>query len=274
MAYLERGGITVPGAVELKNLDGYMVELRQNGQAEATRNRKAHAIRHFFRFLHSYDHTRRNIAERLIPTSVVKKEPRVLSRDEYRRLLGAARHHTRDAAIIELLLQTGLRVSELAKLQLRDIAMAPEVETAEEAAARKKSKAPPPYLGAATVRQGKGGKDRSVVLVDAACKAIRAYLAVRPLSPATTLFLSRLNRPLSSRAVQRLLEKYFEQAHTSRATVHTLRHSFGTHTVANGNNLRSVQEQMGHSNLATTSRYVSLAEREKVARDMQRAALN
>lgn len=56
--------------------------------------------------------------------------------------------------------------------------------------------------------------------------------------------------------------------------MHTLRHSFGTHTVANGNNLRSVQEQMGHSNLATTSRYASLAEREKVARDMQRVALN
>jgi site-specific recombinase XerD len=93
----------------------------RRGYASSTRNRKTQSIRILFQFLQVQGITQHNIASQLIPPPIQKQEPRFLSEAEYQRLLRAASHNARDAAIIELFLQTGMRLSELAKLQLTDI---------------------------------------------------------------------------------------------------------------------------------------------------------
>src|SRR3712207_6535887 len=93
----------------------------RRGYASATRNRKTQSIRILFQFLHLHGITETNLAAKLIPPPIQKTEPRFLTQSEYQRLLRVCSHHTRDAAMIELFLQTGMRLAELAKLTLSDI---------------------------------------------------------------------------------------------------------------------------------------------------------
>ncbi len=107
--------------VTLRDLEGYLAELDRRGLQGSSRNRKTHTIKTFFRYLHTHGIIPDNVAARLVPPRVQKREPRYLSEEEYRRLLRVCSHHTRDAAIIELFLQTGMRLAELAHLTLADI---------------------------------------------------------------------------------------------------------------------------------------------------------
>jgi site-specific recombinase XerC len=133
--------------------------------------------------------TSHNIADRLIPRSVAKHEPRFLSEAEYQRLLRAYSHKPCDAAIFELFLQTGRRLSELAKLQTFDVEI-PKRITPE-----------PDNMGYVRVRR-KGGKVEMIPLNHKACKAVAAWLLVRPEIGETALFLSQFKRQMSTRAIQ------------------------------------------------------------------------
>jgi site-specific recombinase XerD len=99
----------------------------KRGYQPSTRNRKTHSIKNWFKFLYHQGVIAENIAYRLIPPRAVKPEPRFLSEAEYARLLRACSHHPRDAAIIELFLQTGMRLSELARLMLGDLELPPKI---------------------------------------------------------------------------------------------------------------------------------------------------
>jgi len=105
-----------------------------------------------------------------------------------------------------------------------------------------------------------------------ACQAIAAYLAERPATDCPSLFLSKSGSALSGRAIQRIVKKYMSKAGIKHASVHTLRHTFATHMVRKGTNLRVVQEALGHTSLQTTSRYISLA-RELMDEQLQANAL-
>src|SRR5207253_8219742 len=105
-----------------------------------------------------------------------------------------------------------------------------------------------------------------------ACKAVKAYLGVRPKVVDQHLFLSKFMRGMGPRAIQRVIEKHLKEAEIPAAAVHTLRHTFATHHVKKGTNLRVVQEALGHSSLQTTSRYVSLA-REVIDEQLEANAL-
>jgi integrase/recombinase XerC len=241
LAFLKERGASTLSDISLRHLEAYQAEMDHRDYSASTRNRKTHSIKSLFHFLHRLGITAHNIADKLIPPSVTKNEPRFLTEAEYQRLLRVCSHKPRDAAIIELFLQTGMRLSELARLQLHDIDI-PKRITPE-----------PDNMGSVRVRR-KGGKVELIPLNHKACKAIASYLAVRPaIAGETPLFVSQFKRPLSTRAIQDRITKYLTEAGIQGASVHTLRHTMATHHVARGTDLKTVQETLGHADLKTTS---------------------
>jgi len=244
--FLTNRGVTRIADVSLRHLEAYQAEMDRRGYASSTRNRKTQSIRILFQFLHGHGMTEHNIAAHLIPPPIQKHEPRFLSAAEYQRLLRAASHNARDAAIIELFLQTGMRLSELAKLTLLDIEIPKRITQDIDT------------MGLVRIRR-KGGKTAAIPLNYKACKAVAAYLQVRPAVGESALFISQFKQPMSPRAIQHRIRKYLTEAGITGASVHTLRHTMATHHVARGTDLKTVQETLGHASLATTTMYVSLA---------------
>jgi integrase/recombinase XerD len=244
--FLAERGVTSLSDVSLRHLQAYQAEMDRRGYASSTRNRKTQSIRILFQFLHMHGITEHNIAAQLIPPTIQKQEPRFLSESEYQRLLRAASHNPRDAAIIELFLQTGMRLSELAKLTINDIEIPKRITM------------DPDNMGFVRIRR-KGGKTATIPLNYKACKAIAAYLQVRIDVGYPALFLSQFKQPVSIQAIQERVKKYMKEAGIEGASVHTLRHTMATHHVARGTDLKTVQETLGHADLATTTIYVSLA---------------
>jgi site-specific recombinase XerD len=121
LAFLTTRGASTLSDLSLRHLEAYQAEMDRRGYSASTHNRKTHSSKSLFHLLHRLGITSHNIAEKLIPPSVQKHEPRFLSEAEYQRLLRECSHKPRDAAIIEVFLQTGMRLSELAKLQLHDV---------------------------------------------------------------------------------------------------------------------------------------------------------
>lgn len=246
-----------PPQVSQTHLDRYLAVLDQRGLKGSTRRRKVAAIRSFFGFLYLHEAVQVDPTRRLIPPEREHHEPRVLSQQEYQLLQLACANVPRDAAIIELLLQTGVRVSEAAQVRLLDLVM-PVRLTREE-------------TGAVHIH-GKGRRERTITLNYKALKAIKSCLAVRPEAPTNALFVSKFRRPITVRAIRMVVKRYMAEAGIERASVHTLRHSFATHHVRKGTNLRVVQEALGHASLETTSIYVHLA-RELMDKELQANAL-
>jgi len=237
----------------------YMARLRERRLVPATVARKMSALRSFFAYLCKEDRLDANPFVALRTPRKEKKLPYVLSADEVERLLSAAagddEASLRDRAILETLYSTGMRVAELASLNVRDVDFAAEV----------------------AVVTGKRRKQRVCPLGRYALKAIRAYLAERGIDArraatcAEPLFL-RLRavendmplppeeRRLTTRSMARVLSRRLVEANLSaRVTPHTLRHCFATHLLDRGADLRSVQELLGHSSLSTTQIYTHVS---------------
>ena len=260
VAFLRDRGVERAAMVETGHLEGYLADLDRRGLKGTTRRRKATSLRVFFRFLHQQGHLLASPADGLVPPTKESTLPRFLTEPEYKRLLAAARHSPRDLAILELFLQTGIRRLELANLLLADVDLPAKLPRGETA------------IGALRVRAGKGRKDRTVTLNDPACRALRAYLAVRPASDDPHLFLSKFKRGLGSWGVEDVVKKHLALAGIEGGSVHSLRHSFATAHVRKGTELSVVKEALGHRNLATTSRYVGLV-REQMDKRLQENAL-
>jgi len=118
----------------------------------------------------------------------------------------------------------------------------------------------PENTGSAQVRR-KGGRIERVPLNYKACQAITSYIKVRPKIDETGLLISKFSIPMSTRAIEYMVTKYLKQTCITGASVHTLRHTMTTHHVARGTNLKTVQKTLGHTSLASTSIYVSLAKK-------------
>ncbi|MDH3674373.1 MAG: tyrosine-type recombinase/integrase [Anaerolineae bacterium] len=247
-SFLSRQGITRLDQVTLPHLEAFQAELDQHNLKGSTRKRKAAAIKSFFKWLHHQEFIMNNVGERLIPPKPEQIEPRFLSEEEYQALLRACSHRSRDAAIIELLLQTGMRLAELAKLRLGDIELP------------KKITKDPDNMGSIRVRR-KRNKEVTIPLNYKTCQALKTWLKVRPEVDHDGLFVTKFKTAIKPRAIQYLVEKYMQEAGIEGASVHTMRHTFGTHHAAKGTDLKVIQETLGHNNLATTSIYVSLAKK-------------
>lgn len=203
--------------------------------------RKLSAIRSFFKFMVKSGVIDQSPAEELALPKVPKKLPRFLIQDEAKALV-ETRHEDdfsglRDCAIVELLYGTGIRVSELTKLNRDNLDL-------EE--------------GWIKV-QGKGNKERIIPLGGKALSALNEYLKIRG-NESGAFFGNRQRERLTPRSVQRIVKrKAVSSGILKRTTPHTLRHSFATHLLEEGADLRGIQELLGHSSLSTTQRYTQVS---------------
>ena len=218
---------------------GYLAELPRRGLKKASSARKLAALRTFFRYLCREGRLVANPAKLLLSPRRERRIPSVLEEPQVERLLdmpGAGLPAVRGRAILELLYATGVRCAELVALDTAAV-----------------------DLDGRTLRVlGKGSKERIVLFGSRARETLRAWLAFRPvLAPATdALFLNARGGRLSDRSVRSLVARRVAAvALERRCSPHTLRHSFATHLLSHGADLRSIQELLGHASLSTTQRY-------------------
>jgi integrase/recombinase XerD len=184
-----------------------------------------------------------------------EKEPGILYKEQYKALLYEASDHPRDYAIIMTFLQTGIRLSELANLELEDVDFDNKV---------------------LTVRQGKGKKDRHIPLVDEEIRALRNYLRYRAsqlVLDDDVFFLAKNGTSLNVSSVKYIVAKYVKKAGIrKKVSVHTLRHTFGAHKADKNMGIATLQELMGHKQKVTTLKYIHLA-RTNLRQEMASTAL-
>jgi site-specific recombinase XerD len=255
----EQLGLRAVAEVDRHHLENFLAALDHQGLKGTSRRRKVASIKSFFAFLASRGCISRSPALELVPPERERDRPRVLTQDEYERLKDAVRFDTRDAALIELLLQTGGRLSEIAQLALGDVTLPAKIT--KDAG----------NVGFVHIH-GKGRKERTVTLNWKACKAVKAYLAVRPKVDDPHLFITKFGLGIGPRSIENVVAKYLKEAGIAEASVHTLRHTFATQHVKRGTKLDVVRQMLGHESLATTSIYIDLA-REVMDKEIQQNAL-
>ncbi len=250
MDYLrDQENVTEWGAVDRHMVRRYLAHLGEAGYARASIARKLTEVRSFYKWMQHEGLLLENPLHGVSTPKVEKRLPVFLSVDEMKALLAAPDLSTpqgqRDKAILELLYAAGLRVSELAALNLGDVDRTQrEVRV-----------------------MGKGRKERIVVLGEPAVRAITTYLNDGRLKllkgdrAVGALFLNRSGGRLSARSVQKILDKYSKMAGLDKeVTPHVLRHTFATHLLDGGADLRTVQELLGHEHLSTTQIYTHVTQ--------------
>lgn len=241
--YLELKQLCRPDAVSPADIADFLTKERERGLSARSRTRALSAIRTFHKFLLAERYTNSNPASLLDAPRIESKLPVFLNNSEVDALLtapsGDNAEDIRDRTMLELLYATGLRVSELVGLKLRELNLVAG------------------YL----VTVGKGNKERLVPVAETTCKLVTVYLEkVRCKQDAEMkiahLFLSRLGSAMTRQAFWNIVKKRALQAGIVRSiSPHTLRHSFATHLLANGADLRSVQLMLGHADLSSTQIY-------------------
>lgn len=237
-----------PEQVTTLDLRGYLAALHEANYAKTTIARRLASLRSFYRFGQREGWSRENPAKPLRNPRKSRSLPHFLTTEEVDRLLSAPDRSKplglRDAAILETLYSAGLRVSELAGLSDGDL-------DRDEAVLR--------------VR-GKGRRERLAPLGSYALAALDQWFGVRKLAPRETagagapVFVNKSGRRLTTRSIARMLEKYLLLSGLDRRTTpHTLRHSFATHLLDRGADIRSVQELLGHKSLITTQIYTHVS---------------
>lgn len=245
--YFKQAGAGSFGEVSRSQVARLLLTLREEGLAPRTVARRTSSLRGLYRFLLAQGYAKEDPTAHLESPTPWAHLPGVLSQEEVGRLLAAPLTSNplglRDKAMLELLYAAGLRVSEMVTLRLSDV-----------------------DLEVGYVRcQGKGGKDRVVPLGRDAQTAVRRYLAgSRPYlqkgRSTPVLFLNRWGWPLTRQGFWKLLRAYAIAAGIDRrVTPHTLRHSFATHLLERGADLRAVQMMLGHADISTTQIYTHVS---------------
>ncbi|MDE2464631.1 MAG: tyrosine recombinase XerC [Alphaproteobacteria bacterium] len=230
--------------LSVSDIRAFITARRRDGLGPRGIQRALAAIRSFFRHL-ARENVLDNPAARAVRTPrIVRSLPRPLSEQDAERTLAAAASHpvhwlaARDSALLTLLYGTGLRISEALSLKRGDV----------------------PF-GETLSILGKGRKERVVPLLPVVREAVEHYVSLLPFAQAreAPLFVSRTGRPMSAREAQLLMQRLRGALGLSaKATPHALRHSFATHVLAGGGDLRAVQELLGHASLSTTQTYTRL----------------
>ncbi|MBI4654781.1 MAG: tyrosine recombinase XerC [Nitrospirae bacterium] len=227
---------------DIDNLDirGFLASLYSRKLKKSSIARKLATLRSLFKYLHREGYMKKNPAKLVLSPKLEKHLPRFLTVDETFSLMEAPEGDTfiplRDKAILELLYSSGLRVSELTTLDMNDLNI-------KESLVRVK---------------GKGKKERIVPVGTKAVEALKNYLTERALlrKKSQALFLNKRGGGLTDRSIRRIVIKHGRMtALKTRVGPHVLRHTFATHLLHGGADLRSIQELLGHSSLSTTQRY-------------------
>jgi integrase/recombinase XerD len=242
--WIAEGGVADFLRPTVRELSNYLGHLRQDGLEPASVARHLVALKMFYRFLRLDDRADQSAVELLSSPTLWERIPQVLSPESVEKLLAAPlatdRFYLRDRAILETLYATGSRASEVVGLRLDDL-----------------------HLASSFCKcLGKGNKQRVVPLGRCAVKALTVYLeesrpALTEAAPdAPWVFVSRGGRGLTREMLWILVKKYASRAGlNAKVSPHTLRHSFATHLLAGGADLRTVQELLGHATIRTTQHY-------------------
>ncbi|HAJ57717.1 MAG TPA: tyrosine recombinase XerC [Candidatus Omnitrophica bacterium] len=218
----------------------YLAHLKERDLAVRSVSRKLSSLRSFFKFLIKDGLLKVNPTDAIVSPKREKPLPKFLTEEDAAKLVDAPDTSTlkglRDRAILESLYSTGMRVSELVALKEDDV----------------------DFIGGVVKVLGKGKKERMLPIGDRALRAIRNYLGKRAMD-ARVIFLNKNKKPLGVRGLRKMLDGYIVKISLKEhISPHTLRHSFATHLLNRGADLRSVQELLGHANLSTTQIYTHL----------------
>jgi site-specific recombinase XerD len=235
--HFAKRGISSPEDVTSDDIRAFLGLTEKRGAS--TLQRKLAALRTFFEYLHTKKLISKNISQTIPAPKVRRKLPRVLNEEQANSLSRLAVENSdnlRDLAILELLYCCGVRASELAALDWSDVSWsALELK----------------------VRVAKGGKQRIIPLLDSVVDVLRRLRVQNGESAFGPILLNYKGTRLSTRSIQKIVSRYAALVGVG-ATPHTLRHSFATHLLSNGADLRAIQELLGHSSLSTTQRYIHL----------------
>lgn len=235
-------------SVDVNSVRSYLAELNEKHYSKSTIARKLATLRSFYKFLVRRNRLSSNPVMAVRTPKQDKRLPHFLEYEEVKRLLETPSMDNwlgaRDRAIMETLYSTGVRVSELVALNMDDV----------------------DFLGEVVHIRGKGKKERIVPISTSTLQVIQHYMEFRnkraqsnPNFDSKVLFVNKHGRRLSTRSVRRKMDKYLKMAGLDISiSPHTLRHSFATHMLNNGADLRSVQELLGHQSLSTTQIYTHL----------------
>ncbi|WP_147066535.1 site-specific tyrosine recombinase XerD [Terrabacter aerolatus] len=262
-AYLAARGVDEPGRVTEADVTDFLASLRERGLAASSAARTLVAVRGFHRFLALEGEVAGDPAANVAPPKPPARLPKAIPIEAVERLLAAASvgdtpESLRDRALLEVLYGIGARISEAVGLDVDDIETAGPDEPAAAGAARG---------GTASVRlRGKGGKERIVPVGRYAVEAVTAYLVRGRPALAThgtggpALFLNQRGARLSRQSAWAVIRRAAERADlTEHVSPHTLRHSFATHLLDGGADVRVVQELLGHASVTTTQIYTMVS---------------
>lgn len=223
-----------------EDIQAFIVKLAKNQYTPKSISRKLNSTRTFYKFLKINEYVTDDPSLLVSHPQFESKPPRILSKLEYRALRDAARDDTRISAIIELLLQTGIRIGELANLRTGDISDS-ELK----------------------IQKRENHQARDLPLNKSAKSAFEKYLLIRPESKDNHLFLTKTGRPLLIRNIRSAISRYFRLADIKGANVNSLRHTFVAHHLLSGASVALVSKLAGHKRLSTTEKYLDILKTEK-----------
>src|SRR5436305_3046263 len=243
--------VTIPGQVPRGHVNEYLAYLSSQGRSGVTRARKLAALKSFFTYLKDENVVTCSPAETIHMPNKERKKKVVLRTDEYSRMLSEAGGNPRDFSILQLFLQTGIRVSELIGIVLEDVDLNSRILKV----------------------HGKGNKEREIPLEKKSIQALKSWLTVRPENQDRHLFLNYSGEGLSIRGVRKIVEKYLKKAGiTKHISCHGLRRTFGSAKAGKGMNAFQLQKLMGHERITTTIAYVEIGQ-EELRRAMEATSL-
>src|SRR5919206_596688 len=239
ISFLHANNVSIHTPAEVEKIDvmEYLSALAKKELTGIARARKLSALREYFRFLEGVGIITKSPTTGIETPKREKNGRQELRSDEYTKMLSLAGANPRDYAILQVFLQTGIRVSELANLRIGDI----------------------DFIKPSITVRGKGSVEREIALEKKGIHALKSYLAVRPESISKRVFLNYQGAPISERGIRKLVVKYRKEAGiTKKASCHTLRHTFATYKAEKGVSAYQLQQWLGHANLNTTQIYVHL----------------
>ena len=233
--FVAKDKVSLPQDVTAEQIEAFKASLAADNYTAKSISRKLNSIKTFCRFLISKSLIKTNPAVSIAHPKYEIKPPRILTKMEYRSLRDVCREDVRLYAIVELLLQTGIRIGELANLTLNDI-----------------------DNNKLTIKPFESHLQREVPLNKAAQTALTAYLKIRPKSRTNQVFITKTGKGFLIRNIRTAIDRYFKMADIKNAKVNDLRHTFIAHQLQSGTPLTLISKLVGHKRLSTTEKYLDV----------------
>lgn len=229
--------------IETEHIKSFLDALEDQRYSKKSISRKINSIKTFFKFLKINSYVLEDPSSVISHPKFETPPPRILSETEYRALRDAAREDIRTYAIIELLLQSGIRIGELSELTTHSIRLEESNEN-----------------GVLSIDGSRTTLSRNIPLNKAASMAISRYLSERPEAESTHVFLTRTGKPLLVRNIRASIDRYYKKAGVEDAKVNDLRHTWIAHHIKRGTSLVMLSKLAGHKRLATTEKYLEFTD--------------